>query len=94
MTFTKPNGKRRVVVTGGGMISALGRNWDEAYSKLKERKNFIKYMQDWNYLDKLNTKLACPYTEELPNIAVSGFVVITVTLTPFSCLVLIILINL
>ena len=32
MTFTKPNGKRRVVVTGGGMISALGRNWDEAYS--------------------------------------------------------------
>lgn len=66
MTFTKPNGKRRVVVTGGGMISALGRNWDEAYSKLKEKKNFIKYMQDWNYLDKLNTKLACPYTEELP----------------------------
>ncbi|MCQ2241378.1 beta-ketoacyl-ACP synthase [Treponema sp.] len=66
MTFTKPNGKRRVVVTGAGMLSALGRNWDEAYEKLKEKKNLIKHMQEWEHLDKMNTKLACPYTEELP----------------------------
>lgn len=66
MTFTKPNGKRRVVVTGAGMLSALGRSWDEAYSRLKEKKNLIKYMQEWEHLDKMNTKLACPYTEELP----------------------------
>ena len=35
MEFTKPNGKRRVVITGAGMISGLGQNWDEAYEQLK-----------------------------------------------------------
>jgi 3-oxoacyl-[acyl-carrier-protein] synthase II len=35
MEFTKPNGKRRVVVTGGGMVSALGRDWETALKKLK-----------------------------------------------------------
>ena len=30
MNFTKPNGKRRVVITGGSMISGLGRDWETA----------------------------------------------------------------
>lgn len=66
MTFTKSDGKRRVVVTGAGMLSALGRNWNDAYIKLKEKKNLIKYMKDWENMDKMRTKIACPYSEELP----------------------------
>ena len=66
MTFTKPNGKRRVVVTGAGMLSALGRTWNDAASKLKERKNLVEYMTDWDQYDRMNTRLACPYKEELP----------------------------
>ena len=41
MEFTKPNGKRRVVVTGGGMVSALGRDWDTAFKNLKSYKKAI-----------------------------------------------------
>ena len=47
MEFTKPNGKRRVVVTGGGMVSALGRDWETAYANLKTCKNKIRYMPEW-----------------------------------------------
>lgn len=42
MNFTKPNGKRRVVITGAGMMSGLGQSWDEAYTQLKSYKNCIK----------------------------------------------------
>ncbi len=66
MTFTKPNGKRRVVVTGAGMLSALGRTWEDACSRLKEKKNLIEYMTEWDKYDRMNTRLACPYREELP----------------------------
>ena len=34
MNFTKPNGKRRVVITGAGMMSGLGQSWDESYFQL------------------------------------------------------------
>ncbi|MBR7063668.1 MAG: beta-ketoacyl-ACP synthase, partial [Treponema sp.] len=67
MNFTKPNGKRRVVITGGGMVSALGRDWQTALAKLKSGKNCIKYMEEWERYAKMNTRLACPYTEELPS---------------------------
>lgn len=66
MEFTRPDGKRRVVVTGAGMLTALGRTWDEAYSTLKAGKNCIKKMDEWDRFPKMNTRLACPYTGELP----------------------------
>ena len=66
MEFTKPNGKRRVVVTGGGMVSALGRDWDTAFANLKTYKNKVRYMLEWERYTKMNTRLACPYDEELP----------------------------
>ena len=44
MNFTKANGKRRVVVTGGGMLTALGKTWDEAYKTLRSGKNCIRYI--------------------------------------------------
>lgn len=67
MEFTKPNGKRRVVVTGGGMVSALGRDWDTAFKNLKSYKNKIRYMPEWERYTKMNTRLACPYDEPLPS---------------------------
>lgn len=66
MNFTKPNGKRRVVITGGGMLTALGRDWPSALSQLQSGKNCIKYMKDWERYTKMNTRLACPYEGELP----------------------------
>mgnify|MGYP003316557702 CR=1 FL=1 len=66
MTFTKPNGKRRVVVTGAGMLTALGRTWDQAYDALRERKNLVRCMEGWEMYKTMNTRLACPYDGELP----------------------------
>ena len=67
MEFTKPNGKRRVVVTGGGMVSALGRDWETALKNLKECKNKVRYMPEWERFTKMNTRMACPYDEPLPS---------------------------
>ncbi len=52
---------RRVVITGGGIVSVLGNNWDDALKSLKVCKNFVKYMSDWDEKYPLmNTRLACP----------------------------------
>ncbi len=52
---------RRVVITGGGIVSVLGNNWDDALKSLKACKNFVKYMSDWDEKYPLmNTRLACP----------------------------------
>ncbi|MBQ3801025.1 MAG: beta-ketoacyl-ACP synthase [Treponema sp.] len=64
--FRRPDGRRRVVVTGGGMLSALGDDWDEAFRNLKAGKNFIRYIKAWDKYAKVNTRLACPYEKELP----------------------------
>lgn len=66
MNFLRHDGKRRVVVTGGGMLSSLGRSWEEAFTNLKACKNRISYMPEWERFTKMNTRLASPYTEELP----------------------------
>lgn len=64
--YTRHDGGRRVVVTGGGMLSALGDSREEALSRLKSLKNCIKYVQDWDKFAKMTTRLACPYEKELP----------------------------
>lgn len=52
---------RRVVVTGGGLVSVLGNSWQEALRSLKACKNFVKYMPDWaEKYPLMNTRLACP----------------------------------
>lgn len=65
--YIRHDGKRRVVVTGGGMLSALGDDWDEVYKNLKAGKNCIVYMKDWESFPLMNTRLACPYTKPLPS---------------------------
>ena len=53
--------RRRVVVTGGGIISALGNDWNTILANLKAKKNFVKYMKDWDEKYPLmNTRLAVP----------------------------------
>ena len=44
MDFVKPNGKRRVVITGAGMIRGVGQRGEEAYEELKSYKNCILNM--------------------------------------------------
>jgi len=52
---------RRVVVTGGGMVSALGNDWASALKSLKACKNFVRYMPEWaEKYPLMNTRVAVP----------------------------------
>ncbi len=52
---------RRVVVTGGGTVCALGNDWETIKKNLKAGKNFTKYMTEWEgKYPLLNTRLAAP----------------------------------
>ena len=52
-------GKRRVVVTGGGIVSVLGNDWNTILVNLKAKKNFIHYVKEWDEKYPLmNTRLA------------------------------------
>ena len=67
MSFIRADGRRRVVITGGGMLSALGDDWNEVFENLKLCKNKIVYMNEWDVYERMNTRLGCPYTKELPS---------------------------
>ena len=57
---------RRVVVTGGGIISAMGNDWQTVLKNLKAKKNFVKYMHEWDEKYPLmNTRLCCPVDFEI-----------------------------
>ena len=58
---------RRVVVTGGSVISALGNEWNEIFANLKQKKNKIKYMPEWERYQGMNTRLACPVDFKAPD---------------------------
>lgn len=51
---------RRVVVTGMGGISALGDEWTTIERRLRERRNAVRRMTEWDYFDTLNTRLGAP----------------------------------
>ena len=51
---------KRVVVTGMGCISALGSNWQEFGTHLRNGKNAIRYMREWEQYDGLFTRLGGP----------------------------------
>ena len=53
--------EKRVVVTGGGIVSALGNDWETVLKNLKAKKNFVRYMHEWDEKYPLmNTRLCCP----------------------------------
>ena len=51
---------RRVVVTGGSLITPLGEDWQDVSWELKQKHSGIRYMPDWEKYENLNIKLAAP----------------------------------
>ncbi|WP_020183052.1 beta-ketoacyl-ACP synthase [Methylotenera sp. 1P/1] len=51
---------KRVVVTGMAGITALGDDWDAIDKALRARKNGVRYMPEWDYIQALNTRIAAP----------------------------------
>jgi len=59
--------KRRVVITGGSVISALGNEWPEIFKTLKAGKNCVRYMKEWERYTYMNTMLAAPVDFIMPD---------------------------
>jgi 3-oxoacyl-[acyl-carrier-protein] synthase II len=60
--------KRRVVVTGGAVISSLGETWPEVFASLKACKNKVRRMEDWAVkYPRMNTLLASPIDFVMPD---------------------------
>ena len=59
--------KRRVVITGGAIISALGNEWTDILKNLKAGKNFVRRMDDWDKYAHMNTRLAVPVDFIMPD---------------------------
>jgi 3-oxoacyl-[acyl-carrier-protein] synthase II len=59
--------RRRVVITGGSVISALGCEWKEILGNLKSLKNCVRRMDDWDMYERMNTRLAAPVDFTMPD---------------------------
>lgn len=58
---------KRVVVTGFGNITSLGQDWASVQNNLALGVSGIRYMEDWDSYDTLNTRLAGPVLDfQLP----------------------------
>ncbi|WP_340679979.1 beta-ketoacyl-ACP synthase [Paraglaciecola sp.] len=53
---------KRVVITGMGVISAIGNNWTEFESHLRAKKNAVVHMPQWRDVKGLHSQLAAPVT--------------------------------
>lgn len=51
---------KRVVITGMSMLTPIGNNWKTVYSNLKNKKNGVVYMDNWEKYTGLFTRLAAP----------------------------------
>ena len=59
--------KKRVVITGGAVISSLGNEWAEISAKLKKGKNCVRRMDAWDKYARMNTRLASPVDFTMPD---------------------------
>lgn len=50
----------RVVVTGMAGYSPIGNDWKSIESRLRERRNGISYIPEWDVYEGLNTRLGAP----------------------------------
>ncbi|MGV6989152.1 beta-ketoacyl-ACP synthase [Testudinibacter sp. P80/BLE/0925] len=57
---------KRVVVTGIGGITALGRDWTTIRSYFERGENAVVHMNDWDRFPELNTRLAAPILDYQP----------------------------
>ena len=58
---------RRVVVTGSGIISSLGFDWESFGANLKNGTSGIRYMESWDLYKDLSTRLGGPVEDfEVP----------------------------
>ncbi len=51
---------KRVVVTGMSSITALGDNWSGFRERLEQGQNAVRYMENWDCYEDLNTRLGAP----------------------------------
>ncbi|MFZ0872908.1 MAG: beta-ketoacyl synthase N-terminal-like domain-containing protein, partial [Rhodanobacter sp.] len=51
---------KRVVITGMGGITALGHDWTQIQARLREYRNAVRRMPEWDYFDALNSRIGCP----------------------------------
>jgi len=58
---------RRVVITGGSVVSALGNEWPDIFKALKNGKNCVRYMKEWERYVGMNTMLAAPIDFTMPD---------------------------
>jgi len=58
---------RRVVVTGTAGLTALGHDWPTIAHNLRAQRSGVRYMEEWDRYEDLNTRLAAPVASfELP----------------------------
>ena len=58
---------KRVVVTGMGGVTAFGQRWPEIEARLRDGRNAVRRMPEWDCFEALHTRLACPLPAfELP----------------------------
>ncbi|HKT27075.1 beta-ketoacyl-ACP synthase [Dyella sp.] len=51
---------KRVVITGMGGITPLGHDWPQIESRLREGRNAVRRMPEWDFYESLNSRLGCP----------------------------------
>jgi 3-oxoacyl-[acyl-carrier-protein] synthase II len=59
--------KKRVVISGGSVISALGNDWPDILKALRAGKNRVRYMEGWEKYTHMNTRLAAPVDFVMPD---------------------------
>jgi 3-oxoacyl-[acyl-carrier-protein] synthase II len=57
---TEGRAMKRVVVTGMGGITPLGDDWTTIEARLRQFRNAVRRMHEWDYFDALNGRLGCP----------------------------------
>lgn len=57
---------RRVVVTGMGGVCGLGSSWQQIQAGMRERRNVIRFMPEWDCYVEMNTRLAGPIDDFAP----------------------------
>jgi len=51
---------KRVVITGVGALSPLGHDWASVHARLREGRNAVQRLADWDKYEGLNTRLGVP----------------------------------